>query len=70
MDKIERSSEKKLLQRFVVRYLRGDAVLVLRLMEMNSNRLVLSEIIANLWDHFRSNPPMWQAKDSDDSDLV
>ena len=70
MDKIERSSEKKLLQRFVVRYLRGDTVLVLRLMEMNSNRLVVSEIIANLWDHFRNNPPMWQAKDSDDSDLV
>ena len=70
MDKIERSNEKKLLQRFVIRYLRGDAVLVLRLMEMNSNRLVVSEIIATLWEHFKNNPPIWQTKESEDSDLV
>ena len=65
-----RQTRVKLLPTRIRGYLRADAVLVLRLMEMNSNRLVVSEIIANLWDHFRSNPPMWQAKDSDDSDLV
>ena len=70
MDKLERLDDKKTLRRFVTRYLRPDGILVIRLMALNTNDLVAAEIVAELWDYFRSNPPLWQRDRDDDIDDV
>ena len=67
MDKLRergggRSQDKKLIRRFVVEYLRQDGVLVLRLVNANVNSLVVAEFIAELWEHFLTNPRMIHSK--------
>ena len=48
---------KKLGDKFVDEYLRHDGVLLIRLLELNANRLVTSEVIAAMWSHFKVNRP-------------
>ena len=43
--------------RFVDEYLRHDGVLLIRLLELNANRLVTTEIISAMWSHFKVNRP-------------
>lgn len=60
VDKIQKSEDKKILRRFVHDYLRHDGVLVLRLVEGNTNDLAVAELIGELWDYFRTNPPSFK----------
>ena len=68
MDKIDQS-DKKRLRRFVGEYLRPDGVLVLRLMALNTNEIVVAEVIAELWEYYKSNPPIWNRKADDGEDV-
>ena len=45
-------------------YLRHDGVLLIRLLELNANRLVTSEVIAAMWSHFKVNRPNHRFKRS------
>lgn len=54
---VERDRERKVARRFVEAYLRQDGVFVLQLVARNSTDLVVADIIAALWDNFRSKPP-------------
>ena len=53
---------KKLGDKFVDEYLRHDGVLLIRLLELNANRLVTSEVIAAMWSHFKVNRPNHRLK--------
>jgi hypothetical protein len=59
----ERDRERKAARRFVEAYLRQDGVFVLQLVARNSTDLVVADIIAALWDNFRSKPPSSSAVD-------
>lgn len=48
---------KKLGKGFVMDYLRHDGLLVLRLLEINTNHLVTAELVASLWQQFKFNRP-------------
>lgn len=46
--------EKVNINRFVLKYLRMDGMLVLRLIGMNANEIVVGEVIKELWLNFKS----------------
>ncbi|XP_063720753.1 innexin unc-9-like isoform X2 [Symsagittifera roscoffensis] len=46
---------KRLIRVFIHDYLRPDGVFLLRLIAINTNCLIASEIIANLWDEFKDD---------------
>ncbi len=48
---------RKLAKPFVLNYLRQDGILVLRLLEFNTNSLVAAELINTLWRHFKLHKP-------------
>lgn len=48
------STDKHLFKKFVKSYLREDVVLALRLLSRNSQDLIVSEIIANLYKLYKS----------------
>jgi hypothetical protein len=51
MDEIE---DKPLFKKFVNNYLREDGVLALRILSRNSQDLIVSEAVANLYNSFKS----------------
>ena len=55
MDKLDKSDDKKIAGKFVTQYLRQDGVLVLRLIGINCNDVVVSELISELWNTYRTN---------------
>ena len=58
MDKLNRDSDrdKKLSHKFAEMYLRQDGVFVLKLVAKNSTDLVVADIVAALWDNYKSKP--------------
>lgn len=54
MDRIGTGPEKKLANRFTMEYLRHDGVFTLRLVGKNSSDIVVAEILAGLWDTYRT----------------
>lgn len=54
MDRIGSGPEKKLANRFTMEYLRHDGVFTLRLVGKNSSDIVVAEILAGLWDMYRT----------------
>jgi hypothetical protein len=54
MDRISTGPERKVVSRFVLDYLRHDGVFTLRLIGKNSSDIVVAEIVAGLWDLYRS----------------
>lgn len=53
-DKIERVEDKKIAARFTTSYLRQDGILVLRLISINANDLIVSDLICELWNNYRT----------------
>ncbi|KAH3754631.1 innexin unc-9-like [Dreissena polymorpha] len=54
MGSISTGPEKKLANRFTMEYLRHDGVFTLRLVGKNSSDIVVAEILAGLWDMYRT----------------
>ncbi|ELT95954.1 hypothetical protein CAPTEDRAFT_186678 [Capitella teleta] len=54
---------------FVTEYLKQDGALVLRLIDLNTNKLVVREVVGALWENFRSRPltPILPTTDADPS---
>lgn len=48
--------DKKMAVKFSEQYLRQDGVFVLRLVGKNANDVLVSELILQLWNHYRSKP--------------
>lgn len=67
MDKLDSSKNLNLLRPFVDRYLAHDGVFVIRLMSKNTTSLVVSEMIAALFDNFSEYKE--QAKDDEFSSI-
>lgn len=55
MDKMNKTDDKPISARFVMAYLRQDGVFILRILGMNANDLVVSEILAELYNNYRTN---------------
>ena len=54
MNRITREAfDRKLFNTFSNKYLRHDGVLVLRLVAMNTNDVIMGEIMVALWDSFK-----------------
>ncbi|XP_059145663.1 innexin unc-9-like isoform X2 [Physella acuta] len=45
---------KNVQKDFIENYLKSDGVLVLRLLEQNSDKMLLSEVVCALWDRYRA----------------
>ncbi|ELU10683.1 hypothetical protein CAPTEDRAFT_99758 [Capitella teleta] len=57
LDKIDKKTDRRLVSRFVSRYLRQDGILVLRIIGINANELVVADLLAELWNQFRLSSP-------------
>lgn len=55
--KIAENRETKMTHAFVTKYLRQDGVFVLKLIGRNSNDVIVSEFIGELWEYFLANKP-------------
>ena len=69
MGKVEHDNDRdrKLSQKFTQMYLRQDGIFVLKLVAKNSTDLVVSDLIAALWDNYK-NKPIFGGSRSDDLD--
>jgi len=57
MDRLDSNgSDRQLSVMFVEKYLRPDGVFVLKLVAKNSTDLVVADIVAALWDNYRTKP--------------
>ena len=74
MDKLNRDSDRdrKLSHKFAEMYLRQDGVFVLKLVAKNSTDLVVADIVAALWENYKSKPMNNRPEvgDPDDADSI
>jgi len=70
MGKVDPRNDKdrKISHKFAQMYLRQDGVFVLRLVAKNSADLVVADIIAALWDNYKSKP-MFGSRSSEQIDI-
>ncbi|XP_013415360.1 innexin unc-9 [Lingula anatina] len=54
MDRLKDGDHKETLKRFIYDYLRKDGIFVLKLIGRNCNDVIVAEMIATLWDHFKA----------------
>lgn len=63
--------DKKMAVKFCEQYLRQDGIFVLRLVGKNANDVLVSELILQLWNHYRNKPLFRHANQiSDDNSNV
>jgi hypothetical protein len=53
---IKSELDKKMAGKFSEQYLRQDGIFVLRLVGKNANDVLVSELILQLWNHYRNKP--------------
>ena len=68
MNRMPNKEEKKMAGKFVVHYLRQDGILVLRLVGINSSQLVVAELLAELYSHWRTTRPYVHGRRQDTPD--
>jgi len=70
MGKVDTKNDKdrKISHKFAQMYLRQDGIFVLKLVAKNSTDLVVADIIAALWDNYKSKP-MFGSRSSEDIDI-
>ena len=66
-DEQDQDEVKKWVRGFVQDYLRHDGLLVLRLLEMNTNHLVTAELIRDLWNEYKVKRPKLDRNPSHES---
>ena len=71
-DRIETSSERHLVDRFVGSYLRQDGCLILRLIAHNTNNITVTEIVCAMWDFWRDKiaPPSPDLENGNETDML
>lgn len=70
LNQINSKNDKKLCQKFAEQYLRDDGIFVLRLVSKNSNDLLLTELIHQLWILYRDKPLIKKTIIEDDETLA
>ena len=58
MGKLPGKEDRKLVSKFVTNYLKQDGILVLRLVGINSSQMVVAELLAELYNHWRVTRPI------------
>ena len=56
MDRYNSIEDRKMVRRFVNIYLRPDGVFMIRLLSKNTNSIIVSELVAQLWDQYLKKP--------------
>ncbi|XP_063714134.1 innexin unc-9-like [Symsagittifera roscoffensis] len=56
MDRYNSMEDRKMVRRFVNIYLRPDGVFMIRLLSKNTNSIIVSELVAQLWDQYLKKP--------------
>ena len=56
LDEIKSIEDKKFAKKFADEYLRDDGIFVLRLVAKNSNDILLSDLISELWRNYKNKP--------------
>ncbi|KAL5006164.1 hypothetical protein ScPMuIL_017322 [Solemya velum] len=68
MDEIHGDDDRKICKRFADEYLRDDGIFVLRLVGKNSNDILLTDLVFNLWQIFKDKPLMKRTVSEDKGD--
>ncbi|CAH1803120.1 unnamed protein product [Owenia fusiformis] len=55
MMRYDKATEKKVVPKFTNTYLKQDGIFVLRLLGKNANEVIVSEIVAGLWDYYKQH---------------
>ena len=66
-DKLRTETDKKICRKFADMHLRDDGIFVLRIVQKNSNDILLSDLVTKMWDLFRDKP-MIKKSISNDND--
>ncbi|XP_050418687.1 innexin unc-9 [Patella vulgata] len=56
LDEVRGEEDKRFAKKFADQYLRDDGIFVLRLIGKNSNDILLSDLVSNLWKIYKSKP--------------
>ena len=67
-DRLNNESDKKLCKKFADAHLRDDGIFLLRIVQKNSNDILLSDLVTNMWDIFRDKPMIKKSYSNDDGE--
>ena len=66
-DQLHGEDDKKICRQFADEYLRDDGLFVLRLVARNSNAILLTDLVMNLWGIYREKPSVKKLAAGNDS---
>ena len=64
-EKILNQSDKKLCKRFADQHLRDDGIFLLRIIEKNSNDILMTDLVTKMWGIYSSKPMIRKEQDGD-----
>lgn len=65
----ERSSDKRLLYHFTRNYLKQDGYLVVKLVDLNTNKMTSSDLLCSIWEGFLNKPNIHKHRMERDEDI-
>ncbi|KAL4217042.1 hypothetical protein ACF0H5_023498 [Mactra antiquata] len=64
-DQLQHPSDKKLCKRFADQYLRDDGILLLRIVEKNSNDILMTDLVTKLWSIYLEKPAIRKEREGE-----
>ena len=64
-DSLQNPSDKKLCKRFADQYLRDDGIFLLRIIEKNTNDILMTDLVNKMWSVYREKPNVRKELESD-----
>jgi hypothetical protein len=64
-DNLQNPSDRKLCKRFADQYLRDDGVFLLRIVEFNSNDILMTDLVTKMWQIYQDKPMIKKEKESE-----
>ena len=64
-DELHGEDDKKLCRKFADEFLRDDGLFVLRIVARNTNAILLTDLVMNLWNIYKDKPLIKKARDGD-----
>ena len=55
-DNLQNPGDKKLCKRFADQYLRDDGIFLLRIIERNTNDILMTDLVNKMWEIYRNKP--------------
>ena len=64
-EKLQGQSDKKLCRRFADQHLRDDGIFVLRIVEKNSNDILMTDLVNKMWEIYNEKPMIRKEQEGD-----